>query len=338
MAPTGTSPAQSRGVEFMAARRASSGAGASSSGAGSGGLAAAAAAAARQSTSLRGSRLARSVQPGSCRYDSLDSLQHLSSDGMMRPWLPSYANVGRIMTTPVPGDARMCYITVYRLCVPQWYKVFEVRAGRMNARRAEPPSAAPASLAEEGSVPSPSSSADADSFSIPFLDIDSYPYRRIDEPVGCSGSGRAAGSSARAGRDVFATTFPPHPASPAGAGPALKAALSLTPDSRQGRLSLWRDSEDASHLRLLWTPGDSAPPGTASLFATAADAWAAETAAAELDLCVDRACSFRGAGVQDQVSSTRTAALLCRLLGGSTCRLRCLTLWCRLTFVAVAWL
>ncbi len=32
----------------------------------------------------------------SCRFESLDSLQHLSADGFARPWLPSYANASKV--------------------------------------------------------------------------------------------------------------------------------------------------------------------------------------------------------------------------------------------------
>ena len=33
--------------------------------------------------------------PVHCRSESLDHLGHLSADGCMRPWLPSYANLPR---------------------------------------------------------------------------------------------------------------------------------------------------------------------------------------------------------------------------------------------------
>lgn len=46
----------------------------------------------------------RGITPGSCRYESLDSLQHLSTDGFLRSWLPSYANLSRVWLAPtLPG-------------------------------------------------------------------------------------------------------------------------------------------------------------------------------------------------------------------------------------------
>lgn len=104
---------------------------------------------------------------GPCRYESLDSLQHLSLDGFLRSWLPSYANVGKVLLQPQPGAAsgsgggsggaggssagtasgaasgslgagggaagfgaaKLCYISVYRLQLPRWHKILEVHAG-----------------------------------------------------------------------------------------------------------------------------------------------------------------------------------------------------------------
>ena len=45
-------------------------------------------------------RSRRRVLPSSCRHDSLDSLQHLSGDGFIRSWLPSYANYSKVCTVP----------------------------------------------------------------------------------------------------------------------------------------------------------------------------------------------------------------------------------------------
>ena len=38
----------------------------------------------------------RSTLTNNCRHDSLDSLQHLSGDGFLRSWLPSYANFAKV--------------------------------------------------------------------------------------------------------------------------------------------------------------------------------------------------------------------------------------------------
>jgi len=81
----------------------------------------------------------RSIRPGNCRSESLDSLQHLSSDGLMRSWLPTYASVvgrvtkagggaaapaggGTVLTPGAGGAGGSCYITLYRVQVPKWFK------------------------------------------------------------------------------------------------------------------------------------------------------------------------------------------------------------------------
>ncbi|GIL63645.1 hypothetical protein Vafri_17679 [Volvox africanus] len=113
---------------------------------------------------------ARGATAGTCRYESLDSLQHLSLDGFLRSWLPSYANFSRVLQLPVAaaqqqqqqqqgggtsegaggggatgirstadadgasaglGPGRLCYISVYRLQLPRWHKLCEVHAGCM---------------------------------------------------------------------------------------------------------------------------------------------------------------------------------------------------------------
>lgn len=44
-------------------------------------------------------------QPALCRHESLDWLGHLSVDGMMRPWLPTYASLGTRMGQRSKGGA-----------------------------------------------------------------------------------------------------------------------------------------------------------------------------------------------------------------------------------------
>ncbi|GLI59454.1 hypothetical protein VaNZ11_001333 [Volvox africanus] len=49
---------------------------------------------------------ARGATAGTCRYESLDSLQHLSLDGFLRSWLPSYANFSRVLQLPPATTAQ----------------------------------------------------------------------------------------------------------------------------------------------------------------------------------------------------------------------------------------
>ncbi len=82
--------------------------------------------------------------PARCRDESLDALRHLSSDGFMRPWLPSYAapparlrpggggggsggSGGGGQRAGAGGAERLCYVLVYRLDLPKW-RVLAVRA------------------------------------------------------------------------------------------------------------------------------------------------------------------------------------------------------------------
>lgn len=89
-------------------------------------------------------RRAGVLAPARCRDESLDALGHLSSDGFMRPWLPSYANVPVGLRSGSEGGSggraggsggggggrggadRLVYVLMYRLDMPQW-RVLAVR-------------------------------------------------------------------------------------------------------------------------------------------------------------------------------------------------------------------
>ncbi|KAG1671406.1 hypothetical protein FOA52_011903 [Chlamydomonas sp. UWO 241] len=79
----------------------------------------------------------RSHAPSICRDESLDCLQHLSGDGFQRPWLPSYANVGKALESArsaSPSGAppgKYVYLSVYRVTQKKWRAVLSVPAGRM---------------------------------------------------------------------------------------------------------------------------------------------------------------------------------------------------------------
>lgn len=64
----------------------------------------------------------------SCRGESLDSFQHLSSDGFAHSWLPSYSNLARKYQEK--GFPQHFYLVILdTLC--KWQTVFTCRAGRM---------------------------------------------------------------------------------------------------------------------------------------------------------------------------------------------------------------
>ncbi len=80
-------------------------------------------------------RLGSGMPASSCRYESLDSLQHLSSDGFQRPWLPSYANLAKLVMSGMHPNPKYCYVTLYWLDTPRWRTLLRVAAGRMTAAR-----------------------------------------------------------------------------------------------------------------------------------------------------------------------------------------------------------
>ncbi|PSC70311.1 RNA polymerase subunit sigma-70 [Micractinium conductrix] len=100
-------------------------------------------------TNLLGS--GRGAAAGLCsrRRESLSRLGHLSSDGMMRPWLPTYSSLGKQAAAAGRGAAaaggaggggEYCYIEVQP--IPKWRTVLKVAAGRMlaahSARSSQP--------------------------------------------------------------------------------------------------------------------------------------------------------------------------------------------------------
>ena len=79
-----------------------------------------------ESNSMRSRSSLRMVE--SCRGESLDSYQHLSSDGFAHSWLPSYANLAKKYKEK--GFPPHYYLLILdTLC--KWQTVFSVKAGRM---------------------------------------------------------------------------------------------------------------------------------------------------------------------------------------------------------------
>ena len=80
----------------------------------------------------RGGSLAPRAGGGGCRGDSLDSLQHLSRDGFMRSWLPSYANVPDSLKPDGGRRGRsVCHITFFSVPKSHWRTLLSCRVGRM---------------------------------------------------------------------------------------------------------------------------------------------------------------------------------------------------------------
>jgi hypothetical protein len=82
-------------------------------------------------------------QPALCRGESLSRLGHLSSDGMARPWLPTYSSLARQAEAAgragggggavagAAADPGMVYVEVQP--IPRWRTLLKAAAGRMQA-------------------------------------------------------------------------------------------------------------------------------------------------------------------------------------------------------------
>lgn len=72
-----------------------------------------------------------------CRSESIDTLHHLSGDGFMRPWLPSYANSHLCRTQKTSFQAVICILS--RCITHDLHEepLVETPAGRMMTRELE---------------------------------------------------------------------------------------------------------------------------------------------------------------------------------------------------------
>ncbi|GIL77322.1 hypothetical protein Vretifemale_6796 [Volvox reticuliferus] len=266
---------------------------------------------------------ARGATAGTCRYESLDSLQHLSLDGFLRSWLPSYANFSRVLQLPLTaaaqqqqqqgagageaaggsgaagvrstvdadgtaaglGPGRLCYISVYRLQLPRWHKLCEVHAGCMY--EVELP---------EGSEPSGTGSANAPEGGVASAAAvtavsPSEPQATAALPP--SALARQAVVVPRAPCPVqihFSTKCSSAAAAVGGDSTAAGSRCHwVYPDLRSGSLSLVASVEDPGVVKLLWIERQRAnaqqQPQYGSIFATAEESNdSVEPTAAELEL------------------------------------------------------
>lgn len=89
------------------------------------------------------------------RDESLDALQHLSVDGMMRPWLPNYANSGKLLTQTGKGMGGLAHFVISitpggAANSSAWHCLLSVRAGRMMPATSEPTTSASSSGVHSG--------------------------------------------------------------------------------------------------------------------------------------------------------------------------------------------
>ena len=80
--------------------------------------------------SSKGSRFSsRRPNAESCRNESLDTYQHLSSDGFAHSWLPTYSNLAKKYKDGLPHP--LSYLVFMDNLCHQYQPVLSVRAGRM---------------------------------------------------------------------------------------------------------------------------------------------------------------------------------------------------------------
>lgn len=230
------------------------------------------------------------------------------------------------------------------MAAPKWFKVFEVPAGLMIAEPLiSRPSAVGIPRAKVGAAPSrPPLRKCVSICDVPFADLSDFPSLQSDDESddgsSCSHSvdsqhryecqASSSGHACSTAPDSFSFPTLPHrePGSPhslesaaasrrasasaaactdprrAGAPPG--CAARLTPDLRRGRLSLWREGEDAGNVKLLWTPGDGSERHDVNLFAPVAEAPLQVMKAAEITLSVNKySTTFRSPGSSGQVSA-----------------------------------
>lgn len=178
--------------------------------------------------------------PAICRYESLDSLGHLSIDGFMRPWLPSYSNVPKAgpFVCVRQGANELWYLYVYSL--PKWRTLAEVGVGRMMLLNHD----APACKDREAAASPAADFAGPRASALPAAD----PAAALAPLRGVAGSGLAAGVGAEEGSDSGWM----QQLGLAGHKSKAQQRQVLVPDTRHGTLRLMQSSVNCSHFKLTW--------------------------------------------------------------------------------------
>ncbi|KAL4428393.1 hypothetical protein ABPG75_002482 [Micractinium tetrahymenae] len=206
-------------------------------------------------------------QPALCRGESLSRLGHLSSDGMMRPWLPTYSSLGKQAAAAARGAAGpargpaagagssdVCFVEVQP--VPRWRTLLRVAAGRMVAARPEAANSGGSSSSSSSSGSSSSSSSSGSSSSSSEC-----------SPVG---SGDFTAASSRLLRSLNALSVMDEAEQGDGSGgessEAAPAAVPLRyrPDPQRGTLRLLQGTKEPNLLRLVWSAEPQASAGNGS--------------------------------------------------------------------------
>lgn len=186
-----------------------------------------------------------------CRGESLSRLGHLSSDGMVRPWLPTYSSLGQQARAAAAGGgdaggggagadaaAGMVYVEVQP--IPKWRTLLKVAAGRMLA-------------AGSGSSWYATASSEL------LHSLDALSVLEEEEEEGEQRGASSSGSSDTGGSGEAASRRASGEGGAAAGSRA--AAVQYRPDARRGTLRLLQAPKEPELLKLVWSPDPEAAPG-----------------------------------------------------------------------------
>ncbi|KAL4858889.1 hypothetical protein ACK3TF_001264 [Chlorella vulgaris] len=230
-------------------------------------------------------------QPALCRGESLNRLGHLSSDGMARPWLPTYSSIAQQAAAAAAGGGGgatgggasaeaggMVFVEVQP--IPKWRTLLRVAAGRMDAAPAVPDWSA-AGGGGGGDFAAASSQLlrsledlqgleDVSEESSTCGTVSSTISTPSSGTASISGSGLSSGVSSRrvsgGSESSEAQLQPPPPPQQPAAAAAAPAPVRYVPDERRGTLRLLQATKEPELLKLVWSAdrgaeGDAqAPP------------------------------------------------------------------------------
>ncbi|KAI3428537.1 hypothetical protein D9Q98_007360 [Chlorella vulgaris] len=218
-------------------------------------------------------------QPALCRGESLNRLGHLSSDGMARPWLPTYSSIAQQAAAAAGGGGGatgggasaeaggLVFVEVQP--IPKWRTLLRFAAGRMDAAPAVPDLSA-AGGGGGGDFAAASSQllrSLEDLQGLEDVAEESSTCGTASSTTSISGSGLSSGVSSRrvsGGSDSSEAQPPQQPAAAAVA--AAPAPVRYAPDERRGTLRLLQATKEPELLKLVWSAdrgaeGDAqAPP------------------------------------------------------------------------------
>ena len=204
--------------------------------------------------------------PPSCRGESLSRLGHLSSDGMMRPWLPTYSSLAQQAAAGARaaaagagasaggGTGEMCYVEVQP--IPKYRTLLKVAAGRMLRT-------APAGGGGAGSGWGFAEASVELLRSLEALSLLGESSEEEEEDIEQAAAGSSSCTSASSSGGAPAVAPPAGTAAAAAAAQAGPAPVQYRTDSARGTLRLLQAIKEPHLFKLVWH-ADRAPPADAA--------------------------------------------------------------------------